>query len=304
MEVDAWDDHARVEWMPAKLALVLRLIGAGALGVTALTLRARACSLVFSELGPGVVAGFGPRDLPAIPRNAAFVWSRTDADAAIPAQPVVVALDPTSQPIMGRVLIAVGNKPRTFVAKPDEPLPPHFLIQSGGDESRTGDYVDERPPETPNVINSVVRYDDGEEGCGTSVSSCGDLTSLEVTLAAPANDDHVPVRRVPYLIYLEKTAEAARTTRTPFALVSELPTVNGTTLNVWLDRSWADSDAFVTVSAIDWAANESPRTEPLQANSGGGGCTLSLRHQHRPSTTASDFSVPDRSSERSYGHSN
>lgn len=261
--------------MKTKLMAVVRLIGLGALGVTALTQSAHACEPPLTDLLDGVLAAIR-RDLQPIPRNAAFVWSRSDTNGVAPTEPVAVAVDSTSQAIMARVLKAIKNRPGVFIAKPDEPLPPNFQIQSGGDSLTTGDYLDEVPPDTPSVTESIVRYEDRR------ASSCFGLTSLGVTLAEPAKDDHAPAGRVAYAVYLEKSADAARTTPTPFAVVSESYTINATTLVVTLDASWADSDAFVSVSAIDWAANESPRTEPRQANSSGSGCAVSLPCKRRP----------------------
>ncbi|HMJ55839.1 MAG TPA: hypothetical protein VK540_27395 [Polyangiaceae bacterium] len=145
----------------------------------------------------------------------------------------------------------------------------------------TGDYLDEAPPAAPQIVDSIVRPDDGGEGCGGGAIICEGMTNLGVTLAAPAQDDHAPAGRVAYLVYLERSADAARTTRTPFALVRERG-INATTLYVPLDESWVDSDAFVSVSAIDWAGNESPRTEPHPAHSNGVGCAVSLPGKHRP----------------------
>jgi hypothetical protein len=162
-------------------------------------------------------------------------------------------------------------------------MPAHFVILSGVTQLTTGDYLDEAPPAAPQIVDSVVvRPGDGGEGCGGGLSDCEGFTNLGVTLAAPAQDDHAPAGRVAYLVYLERSADAARTTRTPFALVHESGNINATTLFVPLDESWVDSDAFVSVSAIDWAGNESPRTEPRPANSGGIGCAVSLPGKHRP----------------------
>jgi hypothetical protein len=268
--------------MSTTLAGVMRLIGAGAVIVAALTVRAHACSTPVTNLAIGVIDGWQQHDLPPIPRNAAFVWSRDDRSGTTPTEPVRVAVDSTSQPVKGRVLWAIGNRPGTFIAKPDEPMPAHFMIQSGGIQSTTGDYLDETPPVAPRIMDSSVEHDDSGEGCAGGASSCAGLTSLIVTLAERVKDDHVPAGRLAYFIYLEKSADAARTTHTPFAIVSELGAVNMATLVLTLDPSWADSDAFVSVSAIDWAANESPRTEPHQANASGIGCAVSLPRQHRP----------------------
>jgi hypothetical protein len=277
--------------MAKTLVLVLRLIGAGALGVTALTLRAHACSVPENNLGVGVLAPW-QRDLPPIPRNVAFVAAGAEPSGALPTMPVAVAVDAMGQPIMGRAVKGIKNRPGAFVAKLDEPLAPNFQIQSGGSQWITGDYLDEVPPEMPRITASEVHhYDEDQGGCGSgAVSSCDGMTNLNVTLAGPAKDDRAPVGGVTYAIYLEKSADAARTTPAPFALVSESGTISATTLFLSLDASWADSDAFVSVSAVDWAANESPRSEPYPANSNGSGCTVSLPRRHRP-TVAVTFAM-------------
>jgi hypothetical protein len=258
-----------------------RLIGLGLLSLTALPLRAHACQTPVTDVQVGVLAAW-LSDLPEIPRNVAFVWwAGSGHNGAVPTEPVRVAVDSASQPIMGRVLKGIGSKTGKFIAKPDEPLSPRFEIQSGGHQFTTGDYLDEAAPAVPQVTAGRVHYDDNDGGGCESVSSCAGLTSLIVTLAEPAKDDRAPRAAVAYAIYLEKSADAARTTPTPFALVSEMGAVNDPSLVVTLDASWADSDAFVSVAAIDWAANESPRTEPQQVNSSGSGCALRLPRSHR-----------------------
>jgi hypothetical protein len=269
--------------MPMRVPAVLRIVAMVAASLTALALRAHACQFPVTDIFEGVIDGWQQSGLPPIPRNAAFVWSHGDGSGAMPTGPVEVAVDATtSHPIMGHVVKAIGNRPGTFVAKPDEPMPAHLVILSGGAQSAIGDYLDEAPPDTPQIIESSVRHDDGGEGCAGGASSCAGFTNLGVTLSAPAKDDHTPAERIAYLVYLERSAETTRTTRTPFALVSAAGTINQATLFVSLDPSWADSDAFVSVSAIDWAGNESPRTEPYQANSSGIGCAVSLSRRYRP----------------------
>jgi hypothetical protein len=60
-----------------------------------------------------------------------------------------------------------------------------------------------------------------------------------------------------------------------------MQTNQGPQVYAWLSNDWADSDAYVSVSALDWAANESPRTEPAQINSSGIGCAFRLPRRHR-----------------------
>jgi hypothetical protein len=48
---------------------------------------------------------------------------------------------------------------------------------------------------------------------------------------------------------------------------------------IHLDHDWAGADAFISVSALDMAGNESPRSEPYQVNSAASGCAVSFHHR-------------------------
>jgi len=279
--------------LPIKLAAVLRLIGVTTVAVTALTVSAHACSIIATDVPNGVIDAWRQQNLPLVPRNAAFVWSSSDGNKAMPKEPVMVAFDSTYlDPVKGRVFMAIANRPGVFIAKLDEPMAPHLTIRSAGTDLTTDDYLDEAPPSTPQIVAGSVNHVESDEGCSgtTDSAACEGLTGLGVTLGAHATDDHMPPRRVAYLVYLERSAEAARTTRTPFALASLLETTNGPTLALPVGSSWVDSDAFVSVSAIDWAGNESPRSEPYQVNANGSGCAVRGSRRHRP-TIAFTFAI-------------
>jgi hypothetical protein len=57
-----------------------------------------------------------------------------------------------------------------------------------------------------------------------------------------------------------------------------------------LDPSWVDSDAFIAVSAIDFAGNESPRSEPYQVNARASGCAIEM-HRRRPPAFAAALAI-------------
>jgi hypothetical protein len=88
-----------------------------------------------------------------------------------------------------------------------------------------------------------------------------------------------------YFVYLEKTAEEARTASTAFVLLA-----GPHALSTFVDASWTDSDAFITVSAIDFAGNESPRSEPYQVNARASGCAIEM-HRRRPPAVAAMLAI-------------
>ena len=90
---------------------------------------------------------------------------------------------------------------------------------------------------------------------------------------------HLPIVLV-YAVYLEKSADEARTATTPFALISGLPPSDPVDLLTYVANSWIDSNAYIAVSAMDFAGNESPRSAPFLVNGS------EERHADAPSTSA------------------
>jgi hypothetical protein len=178
-------------------------------------------------------------------------------------------------------------KPSTlYIAKTAEPLPSHLTLALGtasGPKVTTGDYIDDQPPSVPRVVSGAVTHSEGGS-TACSQSSCGDSDSLNLSIVGPSSDDHTPAALVTYAIYLEKSAEEARTTPTPFVLLKAppAPSAGGYGLHVFVDASWTDSDAYIAVSALDLAGNESARCEPFQVNASGVGCAMQTRRRHPP----------------------
>jgi hypothetical protein len=180
--------------------------------------------------------------------------------------------------LVRRIAAGSGYFPKSaglYIAKPDELLAPNRMLIGIGNTGMagytTGDYVDEQPPAAPVLTSGAITHHDGETACTSN--SCGEYDYLNFSLAPRAQDDHT--ESVTYAVYLERSAEEARTATTAFALLT------GGYMGTFVDAAWVDSDAFIAVSAIDFAGNESPRSEPLQI-SGSGGCAIQTRRHHRP----------------------
>jgi hypothetical protein len=179
------------------------------------------------------------------------------------------------------------NSAGLFIAKADELFAPNRLLLGFAHVSTgawtTGDYVDDQPPTTPVLTSGAVTHHEGETACASN--SCGDYDYLNFSIALPVTDDHTPAEVLIYAVYLEKTAEEARTAGTAFVLLAG-PSALGT----FVDASWVDSDAFIAVSAIDFAGNESPRSEPYQVNARASGCAIEM-HRRRPPAFAAALAI-------------
>jgi hypothetical protein len=205
-------------------------------------------------------------------------------EGADPGAAVVLATDAvTHEPVTGhlvrRIATASGYFPKAaglYIAKPDELLAPNRMLIGIGNARMggytTGDHVDEHPPAAPVLTSGAITHHDGDTACTSD--SCGEYDYLNFSLAPSIKDDHTPTEILTYAVYLERSAEQARTASTAFALLT------GHT-GTFVDASWIDSDAFIAVSAIDSAGNESPRSEPLRV-SGSGGCAIQTHRHHRP----------------------
>jgi hypothetical protein len=135
----------------------------------------------------------------------------------------------------------------------------------------------------PRITGGAIQHVDGSSGCDKEESSCGSgpWTYLQFAIAEHANDDHAVAERVTYAVYLERSAAEARAATTPFRLLRTPMLLSDGSLsqNISLDHGWADADAFISVSALDVAGNESPRSEPYQVNAAASGCAVSLHHR-------------------------
>ena len=244
-------------------------------------------------MGGGQIIGARGQDYPPVPRNAAFLWTSLSGEAP-PSDAFAVATDATSQaPIMGRVVrpiynaseTSVGALSPTFIVKTDELLQPGRSVSPIGKALpvyTTGDYVDEAPPKVPEIVDALIQHQ-------AAFATCPATTELGVTLAGPVTDDHTPSGLLAYAIYLEKTPAEAASAKTAFALIGQMPSpANPEQLRAFVADAWKDAPAFVAISAIDFAGNESQRSNVFEISGRGGadgGCACQMQ-QRRDATIA------------------
>lgn len=233
--------------------------------------RAVACDFPPPEVAPGVVAhGF---ELPALPRNVAFLWH--DRAEQLPAEGVTVG-EKGSGRIVAHPLRDGPSHFGTYLVRPNEPLDPDvkFSVYRYGalaNPHRTGDYLDEAPPERPVIRRAELSFHDGTQGCATD--SCGDLTWLSLELEDAVSDDHTRSEDIVYVLYLGGSAAEVRNATRPFAYLEQF--------SVNVEESWLDRNAFIAVAALDHAGNESERSEPFRversSSSESEGCAIGPR---------------------------
>jgi len=276
----------------ARSALLLALVGA--LGLTAFPRPAAACRFLISFVEGNQIVGARAERYPPVPRNAAFLWSSVSGGAP-PSDAFAVATDATSNAlIMGHVVRPIYNASEpsvglllpTFIVKTGELLPPGRPV-SPVDKVlpvyTTGDYVDETSPTAPEIVDGLIQHQAGEAAGGP----CPATTGLAVTLAGPVTDDHTPSGLLAYAVYLEKTAIEAASAKTAFALIQMSSATNPEQLHAFVAHAWKDAPAYLAVSAIDFAGNESQRSNVFEISRGGAtnGCACQMQ-QRRASTIA------------------
>ena len=274
--------------MMTRLSLV-----AGVLTLTLLARHGYACGPVQNQvMTAGTLAGFRAVTQ-TVPRNVAFLWAGQEG-AAVPVDPVGVGIDSVERTAIrarvGRRItkqsVFTTQLSALFIAKADEPLAPGLSFFAPIGESRsytTGDYIDDQPSAAPGIVSGEIQHYDGPSGCSEADSCTGPSTTLIITFDAPPMDDHTPSELLTYAIYLEKSADEARTAPTPFGLFARPLLTDGNHMLITsIEPSWLDSDAFVTLSVLDLAGNESARSEPWQVGREGSGCAIKTRSRHRP----------------------
>jgi hypothetical protein len=232
----------------------------GVLCLTALPRTALACKWLDRSLqAGGILAADRDHALPPIPRNAAFFSHSLRGEEP---ETFVIAVDTGDQTLItGRAVRRIQRGPEgvtSFVVKTDALLAPHRML-ANPDRTRTyitADYVDNQPPTAPTVTGGALVW-------RAAFATCPATVSLEFTIAEPATDDYAPAETLAYAVYLATSAEAAATASTPYVLLagpSALPFIMG---------SWSEDDsAYITVSAMDFAGNESPRSAPVLVHQG------------------------------------
>jgi hypothetical protein len=240
---------------------------------------ARACDFAPFEAGTGVAAR-SSNDLPPVPRNVAFLWQQIPVESALPAEGVTVAEGPGAA-IVAQPLLDASSRFSTYLVRPSEPLEPNIAFSvyrygSLAEQYRTGDYLDETPPERPVVSSGALSFHDGTQGCAQD--SCGDYTSLSFELERPVSDDHARPDDMVYVLYLGESEAEVRAGGAPYAFLS--------TFSLNVEDGWVDKDAFMAVSALDHAGNESERSEPFRVNaSTSEGCSVQSRSTRRVSAS-------------------
>lgn len=220
-------------------------------------------------------------EYPPLPRNAVFLWSPAHGEDA-PSGAFVIANDVAHQrPIMGRLTrlvhpsstIANTGHRATFVAKPDELLASGDVVSMHPDSEvvyPVGEYVDEQPPHAP-VVHMAW------SSSRPPYASCDVISSMSFAFTLPGSDDHTPSNLMAYALYWGKSeTDVARATH-PIAIVASTDTADSSILGIFMGHSREDLSGYAALSAIDFAGNESPRSEIVridEPSDGGVGCNM------------------------------
>jgi hypothetical protein len=238
------------------------------------TRQASACEFAESSIsasGPLIVLRSGDDDF-ELPQNLAFLLEGPAVDEI--GAPFLEGEDEDGNPVSLRAEPVGGELPigrfrRGQLHVLTEPVPAGTLASG----MVIGDYVDDQAPTAPKILSGAIEFND--DGCGTS--SCGEYTELRVAIE-PASDDHVPPLALVYAVYLASSKAKAATAPVPEILL-QVSEFGDPALWTLLDDKWSDSDAWLSISTLDAAGNESPRTEPIRVNTESGACALGTRRR-------------------------
>jgi uncharacterized protein (TIGR03382 family) len=227
--------------------------------------RARACDISFPPSVTSGILGFesGTPELSPgsqLPRNLALTYWSTRGEPRLTLAGAAVALEPLGpSPEAGEIGLMT----------PSEPLQSGALYQLDGSTAFTvADFIDTEPPSAPVLADRSVSVSDGRDGC--AYDSCGPMVTVSARIA-PGSDDHTPPERLTYALYLGASAQKARQSETPASLgLLE----NGETWFFAAD-AWAERDMYLSVAALDFAGNQSTRTEPVLLRRGPSSCSAS-----------------------------
>jgi hypothetical protein len=201
-----------------------------------------------------------------------------DAQPRLPRNPAVAFWSSGSMPVVTDVagdeveFDRLGPEPppgHVGLLTPLEPLEPgmgYTLDQSL--PLVIDDYVDETAPSPPAVRGGAVDISE-EDGFCLAQSSCGTIVALHVDLD-PGQDEHTPRQNLTYAVFVQGSAERARSAELP----ARLALLAGGQVSLFLDEVWAERDVWVSVAALDLAGNPSERTEPMMMHSGSGSCRI------------------------------
>lgn len=224
---------------------------------------AYACSFAPSAVPTSGVLGLSSQaSVPAfaepgsllVPRNVAFLVTEQviiDGDTFVNTVALDLPFSPKTGPFLGV----------------DGLLPAGSLLQADGPEVEVGDFIDEQTPDVPVITGGDLEVHNGDQGCASD--SCGDFANLRITLD-PSRDDHTPEAHVVYALFVGVAPNQVRDMLEP----TELVMLDNGELQSFVDFRFSETDVFVSVAAIDFAANHSERSEPIRVHRGDRGCAV------------------------------
>ena len=163
-------------------------------------------------------------------------------------------------------LLDISSRPRTTVPvvahsieglwRPATPLPPGTPLESIGQTVITTDVIDTEAPSAIEIL---------------SISTGGPCGMLKVEAAESPSDDHTPRDRLAFAVYAGATrAEAMES-------ASRKKLLNNSYGYVYpMDLPW------VSISVLDQAGNESPRSEAVEVIDASSGCAASGPRRSTP----------------------
>lgn len=141
--------------------------------------------------------------------------------------------------------------------------------------------TDQQPPALPPPGPLKITRGTGAQpsGCGSVSTSCDDVGSVQVTVAA--TDDQTPPARLGY-----RVRSAGGTLPAEFSMPAQpVEALAGVLFFFWIDGGTDDQEAVdfsLEITAVDGAGNESaPQTVRVQHGGSGGGCGLTARRAGR-----------------------
>jgi hypothetical protein len=192
-----------------------------------------------------------------LPRNVAFAFWQSHG---------VPELLEGSEPVE---LVPLGPEPtpgHSGLVTPSDPLVPGRTYTFGTDTPfAVGDFIDDQAPSPP-VIHGADMAVEEDPACGAS--SCGTFAVVSVALQR-GDDDRTPPEHLTYALYLGSSEGRARSAQRPerFGLM-----VQEADVSFFADDRWIENDVWLSVASVDFAGNESERTEPVQIHAGSSGC--------------------------------
>ncbi|MET0593927.1 MAG: hypothetical protein ABW133_14590, partial [Polyangiaceae bacterium] len=150
------------------------------------------------------------------------MWT-SKSDEPPPSDGFPIVFDATSkEPFAGRIVRSLyesapaspGNWGDTFVAKTQALLPQGGAVSTSDPLMPVyaiGDFVDEKPPTAPRIVNGLLRSLPAD-------SMCGPLTSMGLELEE-ARDDRMPAALLAYAVYLGRSAAETSSATKPLIVL-------------------------------------------------------------------------------------